>query len=213
MKWMIEPAAIALGIIIVIVFVVILGGQFVKVQQASHVTPTPVPKTPSITEIPTTIPTTVPETPPPTPEIPTPPPVATPRGTYAESAKPIRDPNPYVLPYYSTVYNPKGQYFPTIFHQSYEFNFQYEAVYANVVKAPFIIDFAVSPGSSSPIRSFFLITVRDNTTQKLLAQDGYFRTYSSNSPKRLYFSSPGSYHINMYGSFVNADLTLRAPTP
>ncbi len=82
---------------------------------------------------------------------------------------------------------------------------------AKVAKAPLIIDFAVSPGSDSPIRSFFMITIRDNTTQKLLAQDGYFRTYSSNSPKRLIFSSPGIYQINMYGSFVTTDLTLRAP--
>jgi hypothetical protein len=210
MKWMIEPAAIALGIIIVIVFVVVLFGHSVRVSQASHVTPTPVPETAVITEVPTVIPETTPEIP--TPEITTPSPVPTERGTYAESATPIRDPSPYVLPYYSTVYNPKGQSFPTIFQQSYTFNFQYEAVYANVVRAPLIIDFAVSPGSSSPIRSFFIITVRDNKTQKLLAQDGYFRTYSSNSPKRLYFSSPGSYHINMYGGFVTADLTLRAPT-
>ncbi|MDD1665862.1 MAG: hypothetical protein LUQ32_10955 [Methanomicrobiales archaeon] len=212
MKWLIEPAAVALAIIIVIVAIVLFGAFYFRATQPALVTPTPVPVDTTVTEIPTPVLTTVPETNPPTPEIQTPSPAPTQRGTYAESATPIRDPNPYKLPYYSTVYNPKGQYFPTIFHQSYEFNFQYEAVYANVVKAPLIIDFAVTPGSSTPIRSFFLITVRDNTTQKLLAQDGYFRTYSSNSPKRLYFSSPGMYHINMYGGFVNADLTLRAPT-
>jgi hypothetical protein len=211
MKWMIEPAAIALGIIIVIVFVVILGGYGIRSHQASLVTPTPVPETILITETPTTLPETTPETTP-MPEIPTPPPVPTQRGTYAESATPIRDPNPYVLPYHSTVYNPKGRVFPTIFQQSYRFNFQYEAVFAQVVQAPLIIDFAVTPGSSSPIRSFFIITVRDNATQQLLAQDGYFRTYSSNSPKRLIFSSPGVYHINMYGAFVTADLSLHAPT-
>jgi hypothetical protein len=212
LKWLIEPAAVALGIILVIVVIVLFGGFMYRASQQSLITPTPVPVDTTVTEIPTIIPTTVPETPPPTPETPTPSPVPTQRGTYAESATPIRDPNPYVLPYYSTVYNPKGQYFPTIFHKSYEFDFQYEAVYANVVNAPLIVDFAVSPGSSTPIRSFFMITVRNNKTQKLLAQDGYFRTYSSNSPKRLYFSSPGNYHINMYGSFVSVDLTLRAPT-
>jgi hypothetical protein len=209
MKWMIEPAAIALGIIIVIVFVVILGGQIVKVQQASHVTPTPVPETPVITEIPTTLSETAPETTP-TPEITTPPPTPTLPETYAVAATPIRDPNYYPLPYYSTVYNPRANMPPVIFQQSYQFNFQYEAVVVKVAQPPLIIDFAVSPGSDSPIRSFFLITIRDNVTQKLLAQDGYFRTYSSNSPKRLFFSSPGIYHINMYGSFVSASLTLRA---
>lgn len=210
MKWMLQPIGIALGVIILIGFFLILGGQYLKFSEEARVTPTPVPRTPVITEIPTTEPTT-PETTVPTPEVTTPAPEPTPRGTYAEAAIPIRDPSPYVLPYYSTVYNPKGAYFPTIFHKSYDMDFQYEAVYAEVVKAPLIVDFAVSPESSSPIRSFFMITVRDNETQKLLAQDGYYRTYSSNSPKRLYFSSPGKYHINMYGGFVNADLTLRAP--
>ena len=207
-----EPIAIALAVIIVIVVLVVFGNVYLRTTQASRITPTPVPvDTVVVTEVPTTE-TTIPTTEP-TPETPTPVPTPDPYKTWAVDATPIRDPNPYVLPYYSTVYNPRGQYFPTIFQKSYTFSFQYEAVYANVVKAPFIVDFAVSPGSSSPIRSFFLITVRDNTTQKLLAQDGYFRTYSSNSPKRLYFSSPGEYHINMYGGFVTADLTLRAPTP
>lgn len=212
MKWWIEPSAVALGIILVIVFVVILLGLSIRLGHSSQVTPTPVPETTMITEVPTPLPETTPETPPPTPETTTPPPTPTPPSTWAVAATPIIDPNPYVLPYYSTVYNPAGKVFTVIFQQSYNFKYQYEAVIANVVQAPLIIDFAVSPESSSPIRSFFMITVRDNTTQKLLAQDGYFRTYSAQSPKRLYFSSPGTYYINMYGSFVSVDLTLRAPT-
>ena len=209
MKWLIEPVAVALGIVIVIVVIVLFGAFSFGASQKHLVTPTPVPMAATVTEIPTTVPT--PETTPPTTETTTPPPTPTQPKTYATAATPIRDPNPYVLPYYSTIYNPKGEVFPTIFQQSYTFNYQYEAVVAQVLQAPLIIDFAVTPGSSSPIRSFFLITVRDNTTQKLLAQDGYFRTYSSNSPKRLTFSSPGTYHINMYGGFVSVDLTLRAP--
>jgi hypothetical protein len=210
MKWLIEPAAVALGIIIVIVAIILFGGFYLRATQPQITpTPTPGPVTTIVPMIPTTLPpTTAPETTPPTQ---TPPPAPTQRGTYAESAKAIRDPNPYVLPYHSTYYNPKGRAFPTIFQQSYTFNYQYEAVVAQVVQAPLIIDFAVTPGSSSPVRSFFLITVRENTTQQLLAQDGYFRTYSSDSPKRLIFSSPGIYHINMYGGFVSVDLTLRAP--
>ena len=211
MKWMIEPAAIALGIVLVIVFIVILVGHGITANEASKATPPPVPETTMITEIATMLPETTPETPPPTPEITTPEPTPTPPETYAVAATPIRDPNPYVLPYYSTVYNPAGQVFPVIFQQSYAFKYQYEAVVAKVAQAPLIIDFAVSPETSTPIQSFFMITVRDNTTQQLLAQDGYFRTYSTNSPKRLYFSSPGTYHINMYGAFVDVDLTIRAP--
>ena len=39
---------------------------------------------------------------------------------------------------------------PVIFQQSYTFKFQYEAVVAQVVQAPLIIDFAVTPWSDSP---------------------------------------------------------------
>jgi hypothetical protein len=210
MKWMLQPIGIALGVIILIGFFLILGGQYLKFSEEAKVTPTPVPETPAITEPPTTEPT--PETTvPPTPVVTTPPPVPTLRGTYAEVAEPVRDPKVYNAPDYTTVYNPKGRGFPVIFQKHYDMDFQYEGVYADIINSPFIIDFSVSPESNSPIRSFFIITVRDNTTQKVISQDGYFRTYSAQSPKRLYFSSPGKYHITVYGGFVTADLTLRAP--
>ena len=210
MKWWTEPVAIAIAVIVVLVIVVIFVDIGLSVTQP-HIPPTPTPEpVTEVTEIPTTLaPAT--ETTTPTPEETTLPPTTPPPMAWAVAAKPIEDPNPYVLPYYSTVYNPAGKVFPVIFDQSYDFKYQYEAVVAHADKAPLIIDFAVSPGSTTPIRSFFLITVRDNTTRQLLAQDGYFRTYSDNSPKRLYFSSPGTYHINMYGAFVGVDLTIRAP--
>ncbi|HUK93179.1 MAG TPA: hypothetical protein VLU98_03995 [Methanomicrobiales archaeon] len=208
MKWMIEPAAIALGIIIVIVFVVILGGQIVKVHQASLVTPTPV--IPVVTTIEET-PTTLSETTPPTPEITTVAPTPTLPETYAVVAKPFEDKEYYKLPYYSTVYDPRLTNLPpVIYQQSYVGRFQSEAVVAKVAKAPFVVDFTLS-SSQSPTRSFFYITVRNNATQQLLAQDGFFGPYSIDTQKRLYFSSPGTYHVNMYGGFVTVDLSLRAP--
>lgn len=207
-----EPIAVAFAVVVVVAMIILLGGVYLRSTQPPP-TPTPVPvETTLATEIPTTIPTAIPETEPPTPELTTLPPTPAPPHTYAAPATPIRDPSYYTLPYYSTVYDPRQNMPPVIFQQSYTFNFQYEAAVATVIKPPLIIDFAVSPGSSSPIRSFFLITIRNNETQRLLAQDGYFRTYSAQSPKRLIFSSPGTYHINMYGSFVSVSLTLRAPT-
>jgi hypothetical protein len=209
MKWLMEPVAVALGVIIVVAALILFGGFYLKVTQPAT-SPAPVETTP-VTEIPTTVPTTLPETTPPGSETTTPSPTPTLPGTYATVATPIRDPNLYNAPDYTTIYNPKGRTFPTIFHQTYEGKFQYEAIFAKVVNSPFIIDFAVSPGSTSPVRSFFIITVWDNTTHKVLAQDGYFRTYSAESPKRLYFSFPGKFYIEMHGAFVTVDLTLRAP--
>ncbi len=213
MKWWAEPVAIALSLIVVIVIIVIFVDVGLSLTQP-HIkpTPTPEPVTTEVTEILTTPPATVPETTPPTPETTTPSPTPTLPPTWAAAATPIEDPNTYDLTSNSTFYNPAGQNFPVIFQQSYTFKYQYEAVIAKVAKPPLIIDFAVSPGSSTPTLSFFLITVRDNATEEILAQDGYFRSYSSNSPKTLYFSSAGTYHINMYGAFVGVDLTIMAPT-
>jgi hypothetical protein len=71
------------------------------------------------------------------------------------------------------------------------------------------VDFVLT-GAQSPTRSFFYLTVRNNKTQELLAQEGFYGPYTDNSGKRFYFSSPGDYHINMWGGFVTVDLTLRA---
>jgi len=209
MKWWIEPIAVALGIIIVIVFVVILGGQIIRVQHQARVTPTPIPETLVITEVPTTEPP-IPETTEPTPEITTPPPIPTEPPTFAVVATPYDDKKYYKLPYYSTVYDPRLTSLPPVIYQhTYVGRYQSEAVVAKVAKAPLVVDFTLTQ-SQSPTRSFFYVTVRNNETQQLLAQDGFFGPYSLNSPKRLFFSSPGTYHINMYGGFVTVDLSLRA---
>ncbi|MGA2934355.1 MAG: hypothetical protein ABSD81_04295 [Methanomicrobiales archaeon] len=209
MKWLIEPVAVALGIVLVIVVIVLFGAFSFGATQKHLVTPTPVPVAATVTEIPTTVPT--PETTPPTPETTTPPPTPTPPRTDAAAATPYDDKKYYKLPYYSTVYDPRANMPPVFFQQSYDGRFQSEAVVANVVQAPLIVDFTLTQ-AQSPTRSFFYITVRNNATQELLAQDGFFGPYSIDTSKRLFFSTPGSYHINMYGGFVSVDLTLRAPT-
>jgi hypothetical protein len=211
MKWWIEPAAVALGVIIVVVFVVLMIGVGLRVSQGGEAAPPPVTEGSIVTEIPTTIPTPLPETTTPAPEVATTAPTPTPRtGTYAEAATPYHDKKYYKLPYRSTIYDPRGSTPPVIFQQSYRFDFQDEAVVANVAKAPLIIDFTLTR-SVSPTRSFFYLTIRNNATQELLAQEGFYGPYSEDRSKRLYFSSPGSYHINMHGGFVSVTLTLRAP--
>ena len=211
MKWWAEPVGIAIGVVVVLVIIVLFVDFGLSVTQP-HIPPTPTPEpVTEVTEIPTTLPPTT-ETTAPTPEETTLPPTTPPPIAWAVPATPIRDTNLYNAPDYTTTYNANGQVFPIIYEQTYVGKFQYEAVYAEVVKPPFIIDFTTSPGSTSPIRSFFFITVWDNSTHQVLAQDGYFRTYSANSPKRLLFSFPGKFYIEMHGAFVTVDLTLRAPT-
>ncbi len=210
MKWMLQPIGIALGVIILIGFFLILGGQYLKFSEEARVTPTPVPVTPAITGIQTTEPTT-PETTAPTPEVTTPAPTPTRERSFAASAAPSEDADKYFnLPYKSTIYNPKGNLPPTIYHQMYDGRFQKEAVDVKVLQAPLIIDFVLT-STQSPTRSRFLLTVRNNETKELLAQEGFYGAYPENPQKRFYFSAPGTYHIDMWGSFVTVDLTIRAP--
>jgi hypothetical protein len=208
MKWLMEPMAVALGAIIVIVALILFGGFYLKTTQPA-ITPTPTP-VPATTVLPTTIPTTPPVTTEATPEMTTPEPTPTLKHSNAGWATPVDDEGYHKLPDYSTVYNPKGNLPPVLLHQTYDGKFQKEAVVVEALQAPLLIDFALS-SAQSPTRSFFFITVRDNETQKLLAQEGFFGPYSESRQKRLFFSSPGTYHINMYGAFVTVDLTLRAP--
>lgn len=203
-----EPVAVAFAVIIVVVGVILFGGFYLKFSQPQP-TPTPTPETPMVTEIPTTEATTAPETVAPTPEITAPEPTPTQDRTYAAPATPYNDKKYYVLPYKSSVYNPKGNLPPVIYHATYSGKFQSEAVVAHVLQAPLIVDFILT-SSQSPTRSFFYLTVRNNKTEELLAQEGFYGPYTIDIGKRFYFSSPGDYHINMYGGFVTVDLTLRA---
>jgi hypothetical protein len=209
MKWLMQPVAVALGIIIVIAGLMLFGSVYLKMTQAP-LAPAATPQ-PVTTVLPTQVPTTLPETSEPTPEMTTPVPTPTRDRSFATAAKPSEDADKYYnLPYKSTVYNPKGNLPPTIYHQTYDGKFQKEGVDARVLQAPLIIDFVLT-SAQGPTRSRFLLTVRNNETQELLAQEGFYGAYTENSQKRLYFSAPGTYHIDMYGTFVNVDLTVRAP--
>ena len=125
MKWLMEPVAVALGIVVVIVAAMLLGGFYLKTTQAP-ISPTPTPVTPVITEVPTEIPATAPQTAEPTtvPEITLPPPPTTPPGNYAVPAIAYNDEKYYKLPYKSTVYDPRLTSLPpVIYQQTYEGKF------------------------------------------------------------------------------------------
>ncbi|HVN66590.1 MAG TPA: hypothetical protein VMT31_08260 [Methanomicrobiales archaeon] len=204
-----EPVAVALGIIVVIVAVMLFGGFYLKITQ-TPIAPTPTPITPVVTEVPAEIPTPLPETNPPPQVTTTPVPTPTPERSHAGPAIPYNDKKYYNLPYKSTYYNPKGNLPPTIYQQTYVGKFQSEAVVVRALQAPLIVDFILT-SAQSPTRSFFFLTLRNNETHELLAQEGFYGPYTENPQKRLFFSSPGEYHINMYGGFVTVDLIIRAP--
>lgn len=99
--------------------------------------------------------------------------------------------------------------FTEVFHEQYSMNYNSEGLIATVDEAPLVIDFSVTPGNRDPVYSFFILTVRDASSGHVVGQEGYGRTFSTESPKRLVFLVPGKYHLNLYGNWVDADLSIR----
>jgi len=99
--------------------------------------------------------------------------------------------------------------FTEVFHGQYSMNYNSVGLIATVDDAPLLIDFSVIPGNRDPVYSFFILTVRDVPTGEVVGQEGYGRTFSTESPKRLVFLVPGKYHINLYGNWVDVDLGIR----
>jgi hypothetical protein len=97
-----------------------------------------------------------------------------------------------------------------IFQGSYILQNNNIGLLANISSAPFIIDVHIGPGSQNPNDSFFVITLRDNKTKKIVGEDGYGRLYSAETDKHLIFRSPGVYHINLYGDRVWVAISVKA---
>lgn len=112
--------------------------------------------------------------------------------------------------------SPEYRVDPALFTDVYSnrFTLGYNSVglLATVDRAPLVIDFSVTPGNADPVYSFFILTVRDAESQEVVGQEGYGRTYSTESQKRLVFTRPGRYHLNLYGNWVDVDLRVRMKT-
>ncbi|HMA05626.1 MAG TPA: hypothetical protein VKO45_06835 [Methanomicrobiales archaeon] len=98
--------------------------------------------------------------------------------------------------------------FTEVYNGSYTLKWSSIGLLATVEEAPMVLDFSVTPGSRDPVYSFFILTVRDAGSGVVVGQEGYGRTFSTENPKRLVFTSPGKYHINLYGSLVDVDLAV-----
>lgn len=99
--------------------------------------------------------------------------------------------------------------FTEVYHDRFSMNYNSVGLLATVEEAPLVIDFSVTPGNRDPVYSFFILTVRAGSTGEVVGQEGYGRTFSTESPKRLVFLNPGKYHLNLYGNWVDVDLRIR----
>jgi hypothetical protein len=98
--------------------------------------------------------------------------------------------------------------FTEVYHDRFTMNYNSVGLLVTVDKAPVVIDFSVTPGSRDPVYSFFILTVRDGDSRQVVGQEGYGRTFSTDSPKRLVFTSPGKIHLNLYGNMADVELHI-----
>ena len=110
---------------------------------------------------------------------------------------------------------PRPLAYPVVpfFHETYSLSWNNIALLARPSTPPFIIDFTVEADSENPYDVRVLLTVRDNATHEVIAEDGYNGEYSSESEKRIVIREDGEYHINLYGYHATVDLSLKEGIP
>jgi hypothetical protein len=102
----------------------------------------------------------------------------------------------------------------------------------NLVNPPLVIDYTVTPLNITKEKDvvykivstsyeekhminrpyehdWFKIIVRDRDTGTIVAEDGYGRTYSQDSPRKLAIYKGGNYRFEFSGQYVNVSLTMK----
>ncbi|OPX71221.1 MAG: hypothetical protein A4E36_00139 [Methanoregulaceae archaeon PtaB.Bin009] len=105
--------------------------------------------------------------------------------------------------------------YPTapFFQEAYSLSWNNIALVAKPESPPFVIEFKVEAGTKNPYDAQVLITVRDNVTGRVVAEEGYNGAYSSEPEKRIIIREAGEYHINMYGYKAGVHIILRGGVP
>lgn len=144
----------------------------------------------------------------------TPSPVATPAGTvvYAEPIPPTvaanfsfrkipTPPDSFPLPFN----------YPTapFFSGTYNLEWNNVALLAQPSDPPFVIEMGFVAGTQNPYDARAIVTVRNNLTGEVIAEDGYNGEYNSEKEKRICIREIGDYHINIYGYRTTVYLVLR----
>jgi hypothetical protein len=160
-------------------------------------------------------------------------PTATPgSGLQVYSAAPDVTPDLYPVQH-GTRINQTGltsRYVTPSFTQTYSLGGAPVGLGVNVTKAPFLIYFTINPKYDclndpdscrgtvlvTVNRPYCTITVTDNQTHRVVAQDGYAREFSSNKTDRsITIYGTGEYLITLTGNYLDITLSLASgdPTP
>jgi len=118
--------------------------------------------------------------------------------------------------------------------QDRELETSLEPILFNLVRPPLIIYFSVTPENITDTKYFeykmldtehhdsvnitrpyenadFSISVTDNDTGKVVAEDGFGKEYGLQSPKTLEVKERGNYTIRATGKYINLSLSIEVP--
>lgn len=101
--------------------------------------------------------------------------------------------------------------YPTapFFSGTYQLQWNNVALLAKPSDPPFVIEMGFIAGTKNPYDARAIVTVRDNWTGEIVAEDGYNGEFSSEKEKLICIREIGDYHINVYGYRTTVYLVLR----
>ncbi len=147
----------------------------------------------------------------------------TPEPTPTPQISTVTDWNPYeILPLPNQVNNRTSilrdgtPYYRTFLNSTYTGSANLEG-YAigkvlNITKGPFAITYTVHPKINNPLLVWAKLTVSD-PWQRIIAEDGYNRGYSSEESKTMTIYREGVYYLTLEGEFATIDYTLKTGDP
>ena len=158
-------------------------------------------------------------------------PVITPTSSsLVTDAAPILTPDPYPLQHATRINQTNESNDLSCipeFTRTYTLRSEAVGLLVNVTQAPLVISFDVNPmydcvnNSDScrgdlrnpMVQPYFILTIRDNQTKEIVAEDGYGRIYSSQKTDReIKIFSTGQYHLTFTGNQLDVTLSITTGT-
>ena len=82
----------------------------------------------------------------------------------------------------------------------------------NITKGPFAISYTVHPNVTNPLLVWAKLTVSD-PWQRVIAEDGYNRGYSSEETKTIMVYREGIHYLTIEGEFATIDYSIKTGDP
>ena len=113
--------------------------------------------------------------------------------------------------------SPSADFFPRpfdyptapFFSGTYSLEWNNIGILAQPSNPPFVIEMEFVAATKNPYDARAIVTVRNNQTGEVIAEEGYNGEFSSENEKRICIRETGDYHINLYGYRTTVCLVLR----